>query len=276
MSHDERLARRHSLGGSDANTIVNGRPEDIVRLWAEKRGEIEPRDLSSNLAVMIGSWTEELNRYWFEKQTGLEVTDDGQRITSDKHDWLTATLDGRTMTESGAPAIFEAKHVNAFGFDPDRIVRTYSPQLHHNMHVAGVEHSVLSVFVGTQRWVHFWVEFDPFFHADVFDVEKAFWRSVTDGTPPGIMPDVAPVILSKGEIVDMTGNNLWADAAIEYAETREPYKRNQTAAETLRTLVPKTATAASGHGISVKRDKRGSLRISLERRDDGMGQAAGA
>src|SRR5258708_37814314 len=33
-----------------------------VRLWLEKRGEIEPADLSDNLIVQLGTVTEDLNR----------------------------------------------------------------------------------------------------------------------------------------------------------------------------------------------------------------------
>jgi hypothetical protein len=32
----------------------------------EARGEVEPADLTSNLAVMLGCWTEGFNRLWYE------------------------------------------------------------------------------------------------------------------------------------------------------------------------------------------------------------------
>ena len=41
----------------------------LVRLWREKRGEIEPEDLSGDLVVRLGAVTEELNRRWFECNT---------------------------------------------------------------------------------------------------------------------------------------------------------------------------------------------------------------
>ena len=33
----------------------------LFRLWREKRGEVEPEDLSANLIVQLGLATEELN-----------------------------------------------------------------------------------------------------------------------------------------------------------------------------------------------------------------------
>jgi hypothetical protein len=34
----------------------------LVRLWREKRGEVEPEDLSDVLVVQLGTVTEDLNR----------------------------------------------------------------------------------------------------------------------------------------------------------------------------------------------------------------------
>ena len=42
----------------------------LIRLWKEKRGEVEPMDLSDNLVVQLGVATEALNRSWYERNTG--------------------------------------------------------------------------------------------------------------------------------------------------------------------------------------------------------------
>ena len=55
-------ARRHFIGGSDARIIMGNDDADLLRLWREKRGEIEPPDFSNNLIVQLGTVTEELNR----------------------------------------------------------------------------------------------------------------------------------------------------------------------------------------------------------------------
>src|SRR5271155_4694198 len=87
--------RRHFLGGSDAR-IIMGKDEDaLVRLWQEKRGEIEPEDLSGNLIVQLGVVTEDLNRRWYELQSGETITDIQRRIRHPTVRWLGATLDGR-------------------------------------------------------------------------------------------------------------------------------------------------------------------------------------
>ncbi len=46
--------RRHFIGGSDAMIIMGDDEPTLIRLWREKRGEIEPQDLSDNLIVQLG------------------------------------------------------------------------------------------------------------------------------------------------------------------------------------------------------------------------------
>ncbi len=48
------LNRRSFIGGSDARMIMGDDESPLLRLWREKRGEIEPEDLSDNLVVQLG------------------------------------------------------------------------------------------------------------------------------------------------------------------------------------------------------------------------------
>jgi len=56
--------RRSFIGGSDARIIMGVDETALMRLWREKRGEIEPEDLSGNLIVQLGVVTEPHNRIW--------------------------------------------------------------------------------------------------------------------------------------------------------------------------------------------------------------------
>jgi hypothetical protein len=46
--------RRHFIGGSDARIIMGANEDALLRLWREKRGEIESEDLSANLVGQLG------------------------------------------------------------------------------------------------------------------------------------------------------------------------------------------------------------------------------
>jgi hypothetical protein len=51
--------RRYFIGGSDARIIMGDDEGALLRLWHEKRGEVEPQDLSDHLIVQLGRATEE-------------------------------------------------------------------------------------------------------------------------------------------------------------------------------------------------------------------------
>src|SRR5205085_7814103 len=98
--------RRAFIGGSDARIIMGSDEAALLRLWQEKRGEVEPEDLSGNLIVQLGTVTEDLNRQWYERNTGQVVTDVQRRVRHPVVRYLAATLDGLVQ---GTGAVFEAK-----------------------------------------------------------------------------------------------------------------------------------------------------------------------
>src|SRR5262249_37359482 len=98
---------RHSfVVGSDPRVIMGMDETALIRLWQEKRGEAEPEDLSSNLIVQLGSATEELNRSWYERNTGRRIRDVQRRVRHSAIAWMVATLDGIV---EGTEAVFESK-----------------------------------------------------------------------------------------------------------------------------------------------------------------------
>src|SRR5215471_12285019 len=96
MSHGHPAAldfhrRRYFIGGSDARIVMGDDEAALLRLWREKRGEIEPEDLSRNLVVQLGLATEELNRRWYEANTGQVLTDLQQQVRHPTLRWMAAT-----------------------------------------------------------------------------------------------------------------------------------------------------------------------------------------
>jgi predicted phage-related endonuclease len=145
-----RNLRRSFIGGSDARIVMGSDEAALIRLWQEKRGEAEPRDLSGNLIVQLGIATEKLNRRWYEANTGQVVTDIQKRIRHPAIRWMAATLDGR-LRESGA--VFEAKFMLPWSFSEEAAAEKYMPQLQHNMWVVATRNAVLSVITGGGKWV---------------------------------------------------------------------------------------------------------------------------
>ena len=120
------LKRRYLVGGSDARIIVGTDEAALLRLWREKRGEVEPEDLSGNLFVQLGLVTEDLNRRWYEANTGRVITDIQKKVRHPALRWMAATLDGRV---EGTGAVFEAKFMLPWAFSEEAAAEKYMPQL---------------------------------------------------------------------------------------------------------------------------------------------------
>jgi predicted phage-related endonuclease len=90
--------QRYFIGGSDAHIIMGSNVSELRQLWLEKHGKAEPKDLSSNLLLQRGRATENLNRLWYEAQSGQEVFDVQRHIRHPSLKWMGATLDGRVRS----------------------------------------------------------------------------------------------------------------------------------------------------------------------------------
>ena len=117
----------------------------LIRLWREKRGEVEPGDLSTNLVVQLGVATEELNRRWYQANTGQVLTDIGRHVRHPVRRWMAATLDGRV---AATEAVFEAKFMLPWAFSEEAAAEKHMAQLQHNMWVIAARSAVLSVITG--------------------------------------------------------------------------------------------------------------------------------
>ena len=116
------VERRAFIGGSDARIIMGNDEAALIQLWREKRGEAEPEDLSGNLIVQLGAATEELNRSWYERNTGRRVADVQRRVMHSAIPWMVATLDGLV---EGTGAVFEAKSMLPWSFSEEAAVENY-------------------------------------------------------------------------------------------------------------------------------------------------------
>jgi predicted phage-related endonuclease len=101
--------------------------------------------LSNNLVVQLGLATEDLNRRWYEANTGQAIADVQKRLRHPALHWMVATLDGRI---NGTDAVFEAKFMLPWSFSEEAAANKYMPQLQHNMWVAAARTAVLSVITG--------------------------------------------------------------------------------------------------------------------------------
>jgi putative phage-type endonuclease len=253
--------RRSFIGGSDARIILGANEDALLRLWREKRGEAEPEDLSVNLIVQLGLVTEDLNRRWYELNTGATITDVQRRIRHPAVRWMAATLDGLV---EGSGAVFEAKFMLPWSFSEEGAAEKYMAQLQHNMWVANAKAAALSVITGGGKWVEITVSADSLYQHLLLTAEKKFWRCVETGEPPrvfGIEPPRPRIAAVR--IVDMSASNAWADLAVVFRTTRPAFLEHERAKSDLKSIMPEDAKQAIGHGIRAKRSKSGAVSFDL-------------
>ncbi len=252
--------RRSFIGGSDARIITGNDEAALLRLWREKRGEIEPEDLSGNLIVQLGLATEKLNRRWYQANAGRVITDVQQWARHPTLRWMAATLDGRV--EGGD--VFESKFMLPWSFSEEAAAEKYMPQLQHNMWVVAARAAVLSVITGGGKWVEIKTYADPLYQHLIVTAERKFWRCVESGEPPALFGVEPPKPrIEAVRIVDMSSSNAWAEFAGDLFA--DPGGASRTRAGQGRTQEPgaRRRPAGIGHGVRAKRSKSGAISFDL-------------
>jgi len=256
-----RRDRRYFIGGSDARVIMGDDEAALIRLWREKRGEVEPEDLSGNLVVQLGLATEDLNRRWYEANTGQVVVDVQRKFRHPVLRWMGATLDGRVQ---GSDAVYEAKFMLPWSFSEEGAAEKYMPQLQHNMFAVAARTAVLSVITGGGKWVEILAHADPLYQHLIVTAERKFWRCVESGEQPRLFGVEPPKPrLEAVRIVDMSASNAWAELAAVFTRTRQAHLEHEQAKAELKSVMPEGAKEAIGHGVRAKRSKTGAVSFDL-------------
>jgi predicted phage-related endonuclease len=212
--------RRLFLGGSDARIIMSPDEAALIRLWKEKRGEVEPMDLSDNLVVQLGIVTEELNRSWYERNTGRSVANSQRWVQHPVKRWMAATLDGFV---NELDAIFEAKFMLPGSFSEEAAAEKHMAQLQHNMWVTNARSAVLSIITGGGKWIEMTIPADALYQHFLV-TEKRFWRCVETGETPrpyGVEPPRPRIKAVRA--VDMSESNSWRSSPASSAPPVRPF-----------------------------------------------------
>jgi predicted phage-related endonuclease len=255
------VSRRSFIGGSDARIIMGSDESALLRLWREKRGEVEAEDLSANLIVQLGNVTEQLNRQWYERNTGQTITEVQRRVHHPVKRWMAATLDG--MIE-GSGAVFEAKFMLPWTFSEEAAAEKHMAQLQHNMWVIASRSAVLSIITGGGKWVEITIPADPLYQHLLLTAERKFWRCVESGETPhlfGVEPPRPRVETVR--VVDMSSSHAWAEFAGSFRRTRPAFVEHEKTKAELKALMPEDAKEATGHGVRAKRSKSGAVSLDL-------------
>jgi predicted phage-related endonuclease len=235
------------------------------RLWSASgaRNGARPnlRTCPAILIVQLGRTTEQLNRSWYERNTGRQVRDVQRQVRHSAIPWMVATLDGIV---EGTDAVFEAKFMLPWSFSEAAAAEKYTAQVQHNMWVTHLRTSVLSIITGGGKWVEVTIPMDPLYLTVLVSAEKKFWRCVQSGETPHLVSAEPPRPRVEAiRIVDMSASNSWADVAALFRKTRGAFLDHERAKSELKSLMPEDAREAIGHGVRAKRSRAGAVSIDL-------------
>lgn len=262
------MKRTGFIGGSDCVKIMQG---EWLELWQIKTGRAESADLSNNLAVQLGIWTENFNLQWFETQ--YDVVLHGHQYEFEQNiggipskGTVDAMLRGAhiSKTEKAGLSIVEAKHTNSYN-TMEKAVQYYMPQLQLYMHLANADSAYLSVIFGNNNWEAAHVKYNEEYFNSMWAVVADFWGYVCrDQEPVGIeTPSISQLAISVDDMVvrDASKDNAFVDAAHTYLENQLAAKLFESAKKDLKAMIGDNEREVFCDQLSVKRNKAGSLMI---------------
>ena len=259
------MNRRGFIGGSDARRIMEG---DWYNLWHEKTGRKEPDDLSNVLPVQLGVHTEDFNRNWFLTNYFDEywTVKSNHTFTDTLHGVpCKGEVDGHIVSMN---KILECKHT----YDRNTMescIRQYMPQLQFYMMLSGAESCYLSVIFGNRRWECVEVSHDKDYIDRMMVSIREFWGLVEMDKEP--FRDEKPATLNTDNILvdnmtrrDATSDNEFISRCHDYIEQEANAKLFDSAKADLKAMVGDTEREVYCDLLTIKRDKRGALRITIK------------
>lgn len=255
------MKRTGFIGGSDCVKIMQG---EWLELWQVKTGRMQSADLSDVLPVQLGIWTESFNLQWFERQYNCVLRN---------HQMEYETIIGGVPAKGTIDAMFdfqivEAKHTNAFTNMEEQLER-YMPQIQLYCHLAGADGVYLSVLFGNSKWEATFVSYDEDYFNSMWAVVSDFWGYVVrDEEPVGIdTPSLSIDSIALDNMVkrDASKDNAFVDAAHTYIEHEQAAKTFEGAKKDLKQMVADNEREVFCDQLTIKRDKRGSLRITARK-----------
>lgn len=183
--------RRHGIGGSDAPVIAGLSPwKTPLKLYLEKRGEVEPDDLSDNEAVHFGNVLEDTVANEYARRTGRKVQRVNRILRHRDHPFMIANVDRLIVGEDRGlecktVGTWAARNEEEWGpANTDLIPPQYLIQCQHYMGVTGRAVFDLAALIGGQELRIYTIPRDEQIINGLIIMETGFWGMVERGDPP--------------------------------------------------------------------------------------------
>ena len=269
------MNRRGFIGGSDLYNILKG---DWHDLWLVKTGRKQPDDLSHIFKVNLGTYTEQFNLDWLSKDTGLAMPRASEDIEEKKliikarsHVGIVeipikAKVDAIAEDEEGVQYVVECKHTSSNRSMND-MLESYMPQVQMYMHCHDIDKAYLSVIFGNTHDYCVVDRSKEYLNA-VIDRVADFWQFVVDDTEPPQDPaqykiDWSAIDINGLKLRDASKDNHFTSLASDFVLTQDKAKEHEIVKKELKSLVAADEREVFCDLLTIKRDKRGACRITM-------------
>ena len=186
MSRDAWLvARRHSLGGSDAAAVMGLNPyKSPFALWAEKTGMVPEPDIGEKESVRLGNYLEPYVAQRFSEITGKKVRRENAILKNPDYPWAHANVDRMVIGEKAGLECKTTSELNLRRFKNGEYPANYYCQCVHYLAVTGYEKWYLAVLIGNRELRIFEIQRDEDEIRALMESEKRFWDLVERRVPP--------------------------------------------------------------------------------------------
>jgi putative phage-type endonuclease len=184
------MDRQGFLGSSDAAAVLGlSRWSTPLQVWAEKTGQIEPKDISDKLAVRLGVALEQTVADLFMEETEKRVFKVSENQVHPNYPFITCQIDRRVV---GEDALLECKTCSAWKakeWEGEEIPQEYIVQVQHQLAVTGKAYGYIAVLIGNQDFKWKRIDRDDKAINEMISREVTFWNDY-------VIPKVMPAVIS--------------------------------------------------------------------------------
>jgi putative phage-type endonuclease len=251
LTEKQIIARQEGIGGSDAPVIMGlGRFKTPLELYLEKRGDLEPPDLSDNEAVYWGNKLEDIAAEVYMEKTGCKVQRSNLTAYHPKHKWMLCHVDRKVVGESKALEIKTAVRSIGWG-DPgtDQVPDDVMIQCQHNLEVIDREIMDVPVLIAGRDFRIYEVRRDQELIDMIIEREAAFVECVESGVPPELTFDHKTTIDLLKHLYPGTNGQK-----VKLPQTAQAWHEALMDAKKLRLQYDKAVEIAKAHLLSLMGD----------------------
>lgn len=185
--------RLNYIGASEAAAVLGlSRWKTSLQVWAEKTGQIAPKDISDKEEVELGKELEDYVAKRFMRKTGKKVYRVNETIMHPKYNFIGCNLDRRVV---GEESVLECKTASVWKYkewEGEDIPIEYIIQVMHQLAVTGKKKGYIACLIGNHKFV--WKEIlrDEDMIKKMIKTEVAFWNDF-------IIPKVMPATISAND-----------------------------------------------------------------------------